>query len=134
MELKAECVLVTIGATPEGRSELLGFHVGIRESVQSWWELIIDIKARGLAIPLKWRWAMAPWGSGRRSTRSSPPPATSAAGSTRSRIKLMVFTLVRAAPKTRRRLNGASHLPRVIEGVKFTDGVANSDLAKTSAA
>lgn len=50
MEPEAECVLVIIGATPEGRKELLGFHVGIRESAQSWRELLIDIKARGLAI------------------------------------------------------------------------------------
>jgi putative transposase len=49
-------------------------------------------------------------------------------------VKLMVFTLVRAASKTWRRLNGAIQLPRVIEGVKFTDGVANTDPAKTSAA
>ncbi|KUP93083.1 transposase, mutator family [Tritonibacter horizontis] len=50
MEPEAECILVIIGATPEGRKELLGFHVGIRESAQSWRELLIDIKARGLAI------------------------------------------------------------------------------------
>ena len=46
----------------------------------------------------------------------------------------MVFTLVRAASKTWHCLNGAIQLPRVIEGVKFTDGVANTDPAKTSAA
>ena len=49
-------------------------------------------------------------------------------------VKLMVFTLVRAASKTWCRLNGANQLPRIIEGVKFTDGGANSDPAKTSAA
>lgn len=49
-------------------------------------------------------------------------------------VKLMAFTLVRAASKTWHRLNGANQLPRVIEGVKFTDGVANGDPAKTSAA
>ena len=49
MEPEAECILVIIGATPEGKKELLGFHVGVRESAQSWRELLIDIKARGLA-------------------------------------------------------------------------------------
>lgn len=49
-------------------------------------------------------------------------------------VKLMVFTLMRAASTTWRRDIGANRLPRVIEGVKFTDGIANSDLAKTSAA
>lgn len=50
MEPAAECMLVMIGATPEGRKELIGFHVGARESAQSWRELLIDLKARGLTI------------------------------------------------------------------------------------
>jgi putative transposase len=50
MEPQAECMLVLIGATPEGRKELLGFQVGIRESTQSWRELLVDLKARGLVI------------------------------------------------------------------------------------
>src|SRR5918993_2475541 len=44
------CMLVMIGATPEGKKELLGFQVGVRESAQSWRELPVDLKARGLAI------------------------------------------------------------------------------------
>ena len=39
--------------------------------------------------------------------------------------KLMVFKLVQAAAKTWRRLQCANQLPMVIEGVTFTDGVAN---------
>jgi putative transposase len=50
MEPQAECMLVLIGATPEGRKELVGFQVGVRESAQSWRELLVDLKARGLAI------------------------------------------------------------------------------------
>lgn len=50
MEENAECMLVLIGATPEGRKELIGFQVGVRESTQSWRELLVDLKARGLAI------------------------------------------------------------------------------------
>lgn len=49
-------------------------------------------------------------------------------------MKLMVFTLVRAASKKWRRLNGANQLPRVIEGVKFTDGVESSNAAQNRAA
>jgi transposase-like protein len=49
MEPQAECMLVVIGATPEGKKELVGFQVGVRESAQSWHELLVDIKARGLA-------------------------------------------------------------------------------------
>src|SRR5947208_15289768 len=50
MEPQAECMLVLIGATPEGKKELLGFQVGMRESAQSWRELLVDLKARGLTI------------------------------------------------------------------------------------
>lgn len=50
MEPQAECMLVLIGATPEGKKELLGFQVGLRESAQSWRELLVDLKARGLVI------------------------------------------------------------------------------------
>ena len=50
MEPQAECMLVLVGATPEGRKELVGFRVGVRESAQSWRELLVDLKARGLAI------------------------------------------------------------------------------------
>ena len=48
MEPQAECMLVLIGATPEGRKELVGFQAGYRESAQSWRELLVDLKARGL--------------------------------------------------------------------------------------
>ena len=50
MEDHAECMLVLIGATPEGKKELVGFQVGIRESAQSWRELLVEVKRRGLAI------------------------------------------------------------------------------------
>ncbi len=39
------------GATPEGKKELIGFQVGLRESTQSWHELLTDIKGRGLSVP-----------------------------------------------------------------------------------
>jgi transposase-like protein len=48
--------------------------------------------------------------------------------------KLMVFTLVRAASRKWRRLNGTNQLPRVIEGVTFTDGVAQADATGKRAA
>ena len=47
---QAECMLVLIGATPEGRKELVGFQVGVRESMQSWRELLVEAKRRGLAL------------------------------------------------------------------------------------
>ena len=49
MEDDAACMLVIVGATPEGKKELVGFQVGVRESAQSWRELLIDLKTRGLS-------------------------------------------------------------------------------------
>jgi putative transposase len=50
MEDHGECMLVLIGATPEGKKELIGFQVGARESAQSWRELLVEVKQRGLTI------------------------------------------------------------------------------------
>ena len=50
MESQAECMLVIIGATPDGKKELLGFQVGFRESTQSWKELLVSLKGKGLTI------------------------------------------------------------------------------------
>jgi hypothetical protein len=44
----AQCILVIIGATPEGQKELVGFTDGMRESSQSWRDLLLDLKRRGL--------------------------------------------------------------------------------------
>ena len=43
-------ILVLIGATSEGRKELIGFQTGFRESAQSWSELLTDLKSRGLSV------------------------------------------------------------------------------------
>ena len=43
-------MLVLIGATPEGKKELVGFQTAVRESAQSWRERLIDIKQRGIEI------------------------------------------------------------------------------------
>jgi putative transposase len=234
MEAQAECILVLIGATPEGKKELVGFHVGTRESTQSWRELLVDLKARGLAVAPEmavgdgalgfWKaldevfpgtrhqrcWvhktsnvlgkfpkSMAPtvksdlrdiWQAETRAAADAAidtfaekygtkydravaclvkdreallaffdfpaehwdhlrtaNPIESVFATVRHRTvrtkgalsqktaKLMVFTLVRAASTKWRRLTGANQLPRVVEGIKFTDGVAPSD-AKTRAA
>jgi putative transposase len=234
MEPEAECILVVIGATPEGKKELLGFHVGRRESAQSWRELLVDLKARGLAIAPEvavgdgalgfWRaldevlpgtrhqrcWvhkvanvlgkfpkSMAPavksdlrdvWQAETRAAAEAAMdiftekygikydkavvcltrdreallaffdfpaehwdhlrtanPIESVFATVRHRTirtkgalsqktaKLMVFTLIRAASKRWRRLKGANQLPLVVDGIKFTDGIAIND-AETRAA
>lgn len=235
MEPQAECMLVIIGATPEGRKELVGFQVGVRESAQSWRELLVDLKARGLAVPPElavgdgalgfWK-ALDEVFPGTRHQRcwfhkvsnvinyfpKSMQPAVTAdlreishaetRAAARAAIetfkqkyaakyergvacltkdaeallafydfpaehwdhlrtsnpiesvfatvrhrtvrtkgalsqktsRLMVFTLVRAAAKKWRKLNGTNQLPRVIEGITFTDGVAQPDATNNRAA
>jgi putative transposase len=45
-----QCILVLMGATPDGKKELIAIADGYRESEQSWKELLLDVKARGLTI------------------------------------------------------------------------------------
>jgi putative transposase len=235
MEPEAECILVIIGATPEGKKELIGFHVGTRESAQSWRELLVDLKARGLTIPpelavgdgalgfwkamdeiypatrhqrcwfhkisnimgkfpksmaatvkadlqeihhaetkaaaqaainvfkekygIKYAPAVAclakdeeallafydfpaeHWDHLRTSNPIESVFATVRHRTVRTKgalsqktVKIMVFTLIRAASKTWRKLKGANQLPLLIEGVKFVDGIASSDARENRAA
>ena len=45
------CILVIMGATAEGKKELVAVHDGERESELSWREVLNDLKRRGLARP-----------------------------------------------------------------------------------
>ena len=46
-----QCLLVIIGATEDGRKELVALEGGIRESEQSWLEVLVELKRRGLQTP-----------------------------------------------------------------------------------
>jgi transposase-like protein len=48
LEEARHCILVMIGATPDGDKELVGLWDGYRESEQSWKELLLDLKSHGL--------------------------------------------------------------------------------------
>src|SRR5262249_5705866 len=62
LEDTAQCLLIIIGATPEGRKELVGLTDGVHESAQSWRELLLDS-----AWPVDWprargrRWRARIW-------------------------------------------------------------------------
>jgi putative transposase len=45
-----QCILVLMGATADGKKELIAIADGYRESEQSWKELLLDCKARGLDV------------------------------------------------------------------------------------
>ncbi len=53
MDEANHCVLVVIGATQDGKKELLAIQDGYRESEQSWKELLLDLKHRGLSAAPK---------------------------------------------------------------------------------
>ena len=44
-----QCILVIVGVTEQGRKEFIAIEDGYRESEQSWLELLLRIKAQGLA-------------------------------------------------------------------------------------
>ena len=234
MEPRAECMLVIIGATPEGKKELLGFQTGQRESAQSWKELLVDLKKRGLIVApdiavgdgalgfwkaldeafpstrhqrcwvhktlnildklprsvqpnarqdLREIWlspdrAKAEFAIGAFAEKYAPKydkavdcllkdrdalltffdfpaehwthlrtsnPIESAFATVRHRTvrmkgalsqdtaRLMVFKLVMAASKTWRRLQGQNQLPKVVDGVKFRDGIEIASDQKSAA-
>jgi transposase-like protein len=237
LEDEKQCILVIIGATPEGRKELVGFTDGTRESAQDWRTLLLDLKRRGLANVPKiavadgalgfWKALGEVWPTTREQRcwvhktanvlaklpKSQQPKAkralqeiwmaetrgdaetafdafietyalkyekaasclakdrnpllafydfpaehwvhlrtTNPIESTFATVRhrtirakgclsnksalAMVFKLVTGAQKTWRRLNGPSQLPKIIQGVKFNDGleVASDRQAQTAAA
>jgi len=50
LEEDRTCILVLMGATPEGQKELIAVQDGYRESEQSWKSLRLDVKQRGLEV------------------------------------------------------------------------------------
>jgi transposase-like protein len=49
-ENKRQCLLVVMAATVDGYKELVAVRDGYRESEQSWHELLLDLKQRGLTL------------------------------------------------------------------------------------
>ena len=129
-------MLVLIGATPEGRTELIGFQVGVRESAQSWHELLVHDKAvecltkdRDALLAL-YDFPAEHWDHLRTTNPIESVFATVRHRTVRTKgslssttAKLMVFKLLCAASKTWRRLKGTNQLPKVIAGVRFENGI-----------
>jgi transposase-like protein len=53
LEEDRQCILVIMGATAEGHKELIALADGFRESEQSWLQLLLDCKQRGLTLDPK---------------------------------------------------------------------------------
>ena len=45
------CSLVVIGVNDQGEKKFLTIEDGVRESTQSWREVLLDLKARGMNVP-----------------------------------------------------------------------------------
>jgi putative transposase len=50
LEEGRQCILVLMGATADGKKELIALSDGYRESEQSWKALLLDCQARGMTI------------------------------------------------------------------------------------
>lgn len=48
-----QCILVLMGATAEGKKELIAVADGYRESEQSWLELLLGVRSRGVTVDPK---------------------------------------------------------------------------------
>jgi len=53
LEEDRQCILVLMGATKDGKKELIAIADGYRESEQSWRSLLLDVKSRGFSIDPK---------------------------------------------------------------------------------
>ena len=47
------CLLVIVGVNERGEKHFLAIEDGVRESTQSWREVLLDLKARGVTVPPK---------------------------------------------------------------------------------
>jgi putative transposase len=50
LENERQCILVLMGATPDGTKEVIAISEGYRESEQSWLTLLLDCQSRGLVL------------------------------------------------------------------------------------
>ena len=90
------CALVIIGVNALGQKKFLAIEDGVRESTQSWREVLLKLKDRGMYAPKlavgpsqqialqspAGQWTV-PWASGRHWTKYIPKRAINAAGSTK---------------------------------------------------
>ena len=73
------CALVIIGVNERGEKHFLAIEDGIRESTQSWREVLLKLKSRGMNVP-QLAIGTVPWVSGRHWMKSILILASNAAG------------------------------------------------------
>jgi len=81
LEEDRQCILVVMGATESGKKELIAVADGHRESAQSWTEVLLDLKSRGLDAGPKLTIGDGALGlRGKRCVRSTANPVNNGAG------------------------------------------------------
>src|SRR6516225_9122762 len=153
-----QCILALMGATADGKKELIAVQDGQRESEQSWKELLLDVQARGLTIEPKlaigdgalgfWKAVRQIWSATAEqrcwvhktanvldklpesvfATVRLRTEKTKGSG-TRVACLTMVFKLMQSASRRWRALNGSGLLSEVIKGTVFVDGSRKEDAA-----
>ena len=76
------CALVVVGVNERGEKRFPAIEDGARESTQSWREVLLRLRSRGMNTR-SWRSGTVRWDSGRRWKRFTVAPASNGAGFTR---------------------------------------------------
>jgi putative transposase len=76
------CYLVSIGVNKRGEKHFLAIEDGVRESTQSWREVLLNLKSRGMNMP-KLASAMGLWASGQPWRKCFLKPVSNSAGYTK---------------------------------------------------
>ncbi len=151
LEDASQCILVIIGATADGKKQLLAMTDGYRESEESWKELLLDLKQRGLTIdqhpkateclakdrhtlltfydfPAE-HWQHIRTTNPIESTFSTVKLRTAKTRGCVSRASMlaMVFKLTKTAEQKWRTLKGHALLAQVVQGVRFKDGLQEGE-------
>jgi Transposase and inactivated derivatives len=83
LEDARQCMLVVLGATKDGRKELLGLTDGYRESEASWKELLLELKEPASRLILSWPSVMGRWVFGKLCRRCLGRRGRNVAGNTK---------------------------------------------------
>lgn len=106
------CTLVVIGVNDRGEKRFLVIEDGVRESTQSWREVLLGLKARGLERPPELAVVTAPWASGPHWSKYSLSRGINAAGCIRQPT-CATTCLSRCRPRRRPRCMRSGWHPRV---------------------
>src|SRR6266851_4087641 len=131
LEEQAQCILVIIGATPEGKKEAVAALEAFVETYQIKYERAADCLTKDRdALLTFYDFPAEHWKHLRTTNPIESTFATVRHRTIRSKGCLsnktalaMVFKLVEGAQKSWRRIDGHNQLPKLIQGVRFTDGI-----------